>query len=538
MNSDDGLGDALLARVAVCNFDNTILDTNDLSTIRGSSLIVLRFPDRIVQRLHQERPELRASAIASGASELLFRFAPLPGATEVVEEFLRSMLRGGPGPEGWPWTLFTYVWALETPADRTDGDFAKRLHQLIARCNARQYQEPTITLPPFHSDVQRLGRGGKTDAASVVCALDGVRPSTPDLRQRAKPVSGSVRWRRGFGVKAKRLFYEEELKGLAPSRELAFAHDFSDLAPTPDERKMHDIPDSLIGKMALIYLDGNGFGRQREEEGKTAAGLRAFSENVKARRRDLLNAVLTFMDDLPGMIHPGNDQTPRCLRFETLLWGGDEVMWALPAWRAWAVMEAVQAHLNDRSRWGDLTHAAGLLIAPYKAPIKDLTALVKDLGNTAKGGHQGRRMNGVQIGIVSGFDMPGVSVDALRRPLFDPDGMGGNIPHGAFQCDGALWSGFQDAMKAIKDTKGGLPRSALYRVYHEALAKGLFAVGRTEDARRHLDEGIGQIELVHEGAIDPHAIDTLRNGFPGNQGAADHPLVPLHQILSLWDIAR
>ncbi len=536
MKQDDGLGNALLARVAASNFDATLFDTNDLSTIRGGSLIALRFPDRIVRWLKRERPDLQVSAIASGASELLFQFAPLPGATEAVEAFLRRTLRGADDQAGWPLTLLTCVWAVERPDDRAEPNFVRRLHRLIARCNARQYRQRTIILPPFHSDAQRQGRREQTDAASVVCALDGVRPATPGLRQKGKPVSASVRWRRGFGVRAKELFYEQELKENGYRPALPFAGEFSDLAPTAEERRTHDIPDSLTGKMALLYLDGNGFGRRREEVGKTAAGLRAFSEDVKAKRRDLLHKLLTALDDLPGMIHLGDDRTRRCLRFETLLWGGDEVMWALPAWRAWAVMGVVQAHLNDRDRWGELTHAAGLLIAPYKAPITHLTTLVKDLGNTAK--EVSRGVNGVQIGVVAGFDMPGVTVDALRRPLFDPVGTSGKVPHGAFQCDGGQWGGVQAAMTAIKKTKGGLPRSALYRVHHEALAQGLFASGKADDARRHLDAGIGQIERVHDGAVDPQAIATLRDGFPGAQGVAEHPLLPLHQILSLWDIAR
>lgn len=536
MKQDDGLGSALLARVAACNFDATILDTNDLSTIRGSSLIALRFPDRIVQRLNWERPDLQVSAIASGASELLVRFTSLPGATEAVEAFLRRMLSGTGDQAGWPWTLFTYVWAVEGPDDGAGRDFVKRLHRLTARCNTLQYRQRTIILPPFHSDAERRARKQQTDAASVVCSLDGVRPATPGLRQKGKPVSASVRWRRGFGVRAKELFYEEELKETGYRSARPFAGEFSDLAPTADERRTHDIPDSLTGKMALIYLDGNGFGQRREAEGRTAAGLRAFSEDVKAKRRDLLHEVLTALDDLPGMIHPGDDRTPHCLRFETLLWGGDEVMWALPACCAWVVMGVVQAHLNDRNRWGELTHAAGLLIAPYKAPIVQLTALVKDLGDTAKTVSRGS--NGVQIGVVSGFDMPGVTVDALRRPLFDPEGSNGEVPHGTFQCDGARWGDSQGAMAAVKHPRTGLPRSALHRVYHEALEKGLFASGRTEDARRHLDAGIDQIGLVHEGTIDPQAIAALRDGLPGAQGVAEHPLVPLHQILSLWDIAR
>jgi CRISPR/Cas system-associated protein Cas10 (large subunit of type III CRISPR-Cas system) len=95
---------------------------------------------------------------------------------------------------------------------------------------------------------------------------------------------------------------------------------------------------------------------------------------------------------------------------ETLLWGGDEVMWVLPAFKAWEFMKVVQRNLKDKSIWGDdLTHSCGLLIAPYKALIKDLRALVNNLGDVAKDCPDGRKMNGVQIEFIKSFDLPGLS---------------------------------------------------------------------------------------------------------------------------------
>ncbi|WP_298364742.1 hypothetical protein [Azospirillum sp.] len=67
MKQDDGLANALLARVAASNFDATLFDTNDLSAIRGGSLIALRFPDRIERRLKRERPDLQVKAERTGS---------------------------------------------------------------------------------------------------------------------------------------------------------------------------------------------------------------------------------------------------------------------------------------------------------------------------------------------------------------------------------------------------------------------------------------------------------------------------------------
>lgn len=538
MNSDDGLESVLLARIAACNFDNTIFDTDDLSTIRGSSLFLLRFPDTVVQRLQRDYPDVEATEISSGASELLFRFAATPAAREIVEKFLSELLARHPGNEAALWSRFTFVWAVEESGHGIGQTFSRRLDHLIAQCNLRQYQQPTVMIPEFHSDAQRQANGEATDATSVVCHLDGISPASPDLRQKSLSVSRSVYQRRSYGRQAKQNFYGWELGDLNPADQFQFVQEFSLLAPTAEELCREEIPESLRGKIALVYLDGNSFGRKRAELGTTAQGLQQFSTDVKAHRRDLLRTILASLVTTPGFTLPAEqDDSLPALRFETLLWGGDEVMWVLPAWLVWDFMGIVQKHLNDHSIWRDLKHGAGVLIAPYKAPIRDLTALVRDLGDTAKTGN-GRGMNGVQIGLVKGFDLPGVTVNDLRGPLFAPNGTSVDIPHSAFQLDGARWDDIRQAMARVKDPDHGLPRSSLYRMYQDALHRGLFAADRTADAIAHRDAGIQQIELVHEGKSRSEAIAVLRNGFPGATGTDTHPLLPLHLVLQLWDIAR
>lgn len=538
MNSDDGLENMLLARIAACNFHNTILDTDDLSTIRGSSLFLLRFPDTIVRRLQHNHPDVEAAEISSGASELLFRFVATPAAKETVENFLSELLARHPGNEAALWSRFTFVWAVEDLEQGIGQTFTRRLDHLIARCNLRQYQQPTVMIPEFHSDAQRQANGGATDAASVVCHLDGIRPASPDLRQKSLSVSRSVYQRRSYGRQAKQHFYGEELEGVNPADQFQFVQEFSQLAPTAEELDREDIPESLRGKIALVYLDGNSFGSKRAELGTTTQGLQQFSTDVKANRRDLLRTILASLVEMPGFTLPPEPDDPSpILRFETLLWGGDEVMWVLPAWLAWDFMGIVQKHLHDDQIWRGLTHGAGILIAPYKAPIRDLTALVRDLGDTAKTGN-GRDVNGIQIGLVKGFDLPGVTVDELRRPLFAPDGTSVDIPHSAFQLDGARWDDIRQAMAQVKDPDHGLPRSSLYRMYQDALHRGLFAADRAADAVAHRDAGLQQIELVHEGKSRSEAIAVLRNGFPGATGTEQYPLLPLHLVLQLWDVAR
>lgn len=542
MTKTDSASPMLMARVVACNFENAILDTNDLSTIRGSSLIWLRFPERLVDGLKAAHSGLDAGIITSGASELLFEFKADQGAADAVEQYLQETLLAPEGSrhEGLPLSLFTFVWAVEKAVPPGTANFRQRLNNLIAQCNYHQFRHPTIRIPEHLSDEARNTANQSTDAGSVICNLDGIRPAHPEHKQKDNPVSLSVYLRREQGRKAKQEFYKKEL-GDGSFGNCDFAQDFSDLV---DELPSNlDLPESLKGKMALVYLDGNGFGTFRDKTYDDMAKLTEFSERIKRNRRCLLKGVLTSMVRNEEMTRPKVKDDPPRLRFETLLWGGDEVMWVLPAWHAWAFMGVVQGHLNDKTIWGDLphatgmlTHAAGMLIAPYKAPIKDLTALVKDLGEKAKEG-AGRTMNGVQIGVVTGFDLPGVEVDDLRRPLFALPCADCFAPHVAFQMDGANWADIMEAMAAVKAPEDGLPRSSLYRIYHEALRDELFAPGNHKKAQTLLDNGIERIKTVRQ-HISDQCLETLRYGFPGASYTAPNPLIPLHQILQLWDIAR
>ena len=566
----------LLARVVACNFDQTIFDTNDLSTIRGSSLILLRFPESLIQGLQKAHSDLSVAKITSGASELLFRFAARPGASEAVERYLCAVLRTGERNIDLPLRLFTFVWAVENGDPSSDGkDFHLRQQSLVARCNYEQFRHPTIVIPAFYPDSFRSGEHKSgVDAKNVVCSIDGIRPSSPSRKQGQKQfVSDSVSQRKHYGTLARQLFYDWALKDGDAEKQGApvdrFADMFKDMLPDPAESLELSIPESLTGKMALVYLDGNSFGKRRDAEAVRGENkLQAFSEKITGLRRDLLRHVLDDLKDRDGMMSPEIQATdtqearPARLRFETLLWGGDEVMWVLPAWQAWAFMEVVQRHLADSTRWGELKHAAGLLIAPYKTPIRDLTALVRDLGDAAKRG-DGREMNGVQVGVITGFDLPGLTVDGWRRPLLSatPAEDEHNTLCATFQMDGGHWGEIRERMSAIKDPDTGLPRSSLYRLYHAALRErmsaikdpdtglprsslyhkalrdGLFGTSNSMAAKEHLETGIARIQQLNE-KINDDALKTLREGFPGASGIDAHPLSPLYQILQLWDIAR
>lgn len=475
-----------LVRVAACNFSETIFDTDDLSTIRGGSLLLLEFPKKLLEKFDN------VQEIAAGASELLFITA---ASEDEIDKVCASFYQTN------TYQHFTFVHASTQLPDETS--FKTTLDILVRECNIKQYQQPTVKDYP---------------AGDVACEFTGVLPAAAGELEKQKLVSASVKLRRIAGRRAKQDFYDTDQDPLIPEKK-GFANEFSDMRPSHEEEKT--LPESIKGKMAVLYLDGNSFRNAREKNGVTPEAYKNFSNSVTAHRQKLLTDVVKHIVD--------TDKNHNVLRLETLLWGGDEVMWVLPAFKAWEFMQVVQTNLK-KEIWDGLTHSCGLLIAPYKAPIKDLRALVNNLGDVAKDCPDGRKMNGVQIEFIKGFDLPGLSADDLRNEFLD-DG----DDHRAFQLDGARW---EDIDKAMRGIKGAVPRSALHRAYQKAVRDGLHRPEKAAEASAFVSGELTRIETVNGQSPDERKLrDYLTDGLPGALDAATrYPLIPLRQVLQFWDL--
>ena len=80
-------------------------------------------------------------------------------------------------------------------------------------------------------------------------------------------------------------------------------------------------------------MDGNSFGRTKRDQCLTPADQRLFNDTVIGNHRAFLTDILQAIDkDDPLWINNG------AIRFETLLWGGDEIMLVVPAWPGWQVL--------------------------------------------------------------------------------------------------------------------------------------------------------------------------------------------------------
>lgn len=329
-----------LLHVEAVNLAAFIDDTHELSTIRGGSLMLLS----AVSELHVKIPTLRR--IASGASAGLFSFG---GDPDAVMNQVRELLR-----EEHPHA--TFALAFLRASDNFQNDRAK----LLAQIRRNQLRQPTVVFP------------GVTDTQKV-CEIDHVRPGVAwdKSTEPGRWLSASVDLRRRFGRSQRQAFYGRWTRDpddpsdqgwTLPATLNGFTNDLESLSKRVAPLK------ALSQKMAVIYLDGNGFGKIQEQTIEERGDLERWDDDVQKKRRELLRSFLEKIAIDPHW--QTGSAVERRIRLETLLWGGDDICWVVPAWKGW---ESLRYFFEVSKNWSfegkDLTHAAGIVFCHHKAPI-------------------------------------------------------------------------------------------------------------------------------------------------------------------------
>lgn len=325
-------------RVEGVNLGPFVFDTRDLSTTRGSSLLLLNMVDRVSPVLPDG-----SAAVSQGASIGLWQvFTTDPAALAVK---VQSMLENGEYRHG------TFVVDL-IPV----GEFRMNMESLLAANRWRQMQGATLSVPAASATEPYREK-------NTCCALDGLRESVfrDDHKIQNQQMSTATRDRREYGRNQKQSFYQART-GI---RNLAFVSEFSELADTSGK---------LAGKMAVFYADGNSFGG-------IAAGCRS-KENLtewdafmRGSRKHFLTRFLTDEASQTEWKHGEK------IRFETLLWGGDELMFVMPASLGWRFSRLFFDFFgNDKFAFGGqkLTHTASIVFCQHHSPIHRIKHLLKD----------------------------------------------------------------------------------------------------------------------------------------------------------------
>lgn len=614
------------------NFDATIFDSNDLSVIRGSSLSVLRFGDRLLDYLTLRFAEtVVVEPLSSGASELVVRLrrkppalpprgpitAPFgnkgtwkdrtlpalaakaapsvevakawvaenrrriredrPGATErsvarqideerayrsareaaaavpdvacaTIEAAVRAFLDA---PEQSDLRYFRFAHACCAP----ESSLADVLATLYSRQRTRQLQDLTVALADAVAPVQAAER--------AFCSYTlGRLPAAPASREQ-QPISASARARRSEGREQKQRFYERQLRKSAAAaealadtsghaeltkaaewlegRDFVFANDFGALVADPEHAR--PLPPNTRNKLAVIFFDGNGFSDKRNHRSRIAGHDPAFKEYRKfclALERNgglILAALLPWLAERPAF--NGVKDGQRYLRFETLLFGGDDICFVAPAWGAFALMGKLQETLAKltaprESGVESLTFKTGMVLASHKAPIRTLRNLASDLAYAAKATSGTRDI--VQVVALEGVDPVEAKIEQSRAELF-----GDSCPAAAFGLEGKDWEKIRETIDAINAKVG---RSQLHRWFAKARHEGVLKRPPTDDDDREHDLKVQSfLKRFDEQLTKLEVPPDLRDVLTGRttllaSGSTDWPLLPLlplHHVLALAD---
>lgn len=467
-------------RIEGVNLYSFLNDTQDLSTIRGGGLLLLRS----IEWVRDKFPNL--NPITTGASNGLFSFnaeneQKAEDQRKAVADFLagHNELRHA-----------TFVVDIH----KANAGFLQGKEAVLARNHWRQWQQPTVVMPESNQDRN-----------IPVCSVDRIRPGTERRRVGNEPdqaVSVSVAARRDYGIDQKQHFYASEMeKYFKVNLNRQYVHDLESLTHDPDRGNLHH-------KMAVISLDGNDFSRIQRNHCQTEKKQQEFDQLMKTNRADALKSLLERMD---GDV--GYRTKDGAFRLETLLWGGDELVWVVPAWKGWNVLGWFYRIASSWEFEGEsLTHAAGMVFCHHNAPIHRIVQLCKSLAEEAK--ETDRTRNLFQYLVLESFDHIGRDLAEFRKTQC-------SVPW-KLSLEGEP---MLDMAEKLRKFKEGFPRNKVFAGVHAAL----------QDARSegrgsfHLDRFNKRLTKILPPEIFPKAAD-----LGDYLGVGDSPGLWLH-LADLWD---
>lgn len=551
---------AWVLRVEGVNFGATIDDTNDLSTMRGGSLALLSFHEQVEIALGALAGVTRAEKVFSGASLCAFRVAgtvadfPEAARQAIAQTFSDPEYGWNPGgrEQSVPLNYLTVVVdAAETAVTSVDDKAIDAdIDKAEARNHARQFRQWTIApLPATPAAATAKTEADRYEKVRPATAwvrapkghfLKSTEEDAVSLESDIYHASASVAARRNYGRNARQKFYGSLL---GPDyAKLSFTDSVADIAE--ELPSSYRLPISLRSKIAVFYADGNKFGGIRKK-----VGAKAFSDRLDILRKSLLKSILDWYvagqagEDESGPLGDAfvvyDQKRDRwALRFETLMWGGDELLFVLPAWLAVPFTQGFFEATRDWTIGGvPVSHAAAVAIAHHKTPIRQLRAVAKHSADLAKNASPELRETGsVTFEVFESLAPPdtGSNFEAERIRLY-----GNNPAIGNDGEDPALarllaipGDDFGDAVRRFHELQRGFPRSQVYSALRAArTANGVWNEEAATAARASIDK---------YARFDGRAVDCLHaNRLPSfglDKAQPERPLsLDLAMIATLWD---
>jgi hypothetical protein len=408
-------------RVEAVNIYASIFDTDQISVIRGGSLLLKKAIDDITTRFKKE-----LVPISTGASIGLYRLyshADPENTKKEIIEFLND-------PKG-HYRYFTFVVAM------TNGENFQTIKEvLIAKCRLLQLKQPTISPDSIHGQSNLLP-----------CQLDGKRRAhiSANISGMQKIISdfADIKLRHGRDQRDK--LHENELQAfISPdnasdsakpeAKEKAEIENLQKLKLTCDLPSLSANPKypNLDGKIAVIYFDGNGFSKIQEELVSTDEDQIAFDQAIKRLRREFLAKLLQHCIDVENekqsswfTVNPEKNSSKtqteeeKLLRLETLLWGGDEMLLVVPAWQGFAVLHLFYQTSADweiviNGQKKPLKHSGGIVFCQQNSPIYIMRKLAQSLADRIKEHDKNSRHHSFfDYLILESIDYPAESLDSF-----------------------------------------------------------------------------------------------------------------------------
>ena len=345
--------------VEAVNFSPTVYDTSDISTIRGGGFYLL---DRI-KTLAAETP-YSSGLIAEGASKLVFRISleSDKDADRERKKILEKLYSDWSDEDKClKEVMFLVAYVKETE------NFQEDIARLMGMVRTRQMQNPSVRI---FSETLYGGISGAFDG------FNHVLPAYEYLKGKEKNISKFTFDRRKGGIALRKSIYKKVLDDPGLLEKLDFTDSLEDLSVDPKQG-------NLNGKIAYIYIDGNKFGKL--QSGFDDRQYSKFDHKINEFKKELLKELFKLAKGKPWF------ENNKKIRLETLLWGGDEIAFIVPAWVGWTVMktfyETVEKGNNMILEWDHdkaLTFAMGVVFTHHKNPIRNLNAVVRDLAEAVK----------------------------------------------------------------------------------------------------------------------------------------------------------
>jgi hypothetical protein len=286
---------------------------------------------------------------------------------------------------------------------------------LIAANRWEQMQSLSFSLPPKNEN-----------RAVRPCAMNGIQPGdiTADFRGPSVSVNCATNVKLEEGRNAKQNFYGRFAVSQLPD----FAQHFDEIAAGTSH---------LSGKMAVFYADGNRFGKIQTACCKSPKLQALWDSHIRASRDSFMKGFLEEAAKDPTWLSADGK-----LRFETLLWGGDELLFVMPAEKGWDFSRRFFEHFErcddlgkaDASKlevaeWQDaffpkgtppLTYTASLVFCHHHAPIARIKHLAKDKMADEFAKEVNRDRNQLVVQVLESFDHLGTNyMGSLKKRYGD-----------------------------------------------------------------------------------------------------------------------